>query len=311
MKILFIDTAHPFLWNSLTELGYNCVYNKDIGNNNIETFINDAEGIVIRSKIKLTASVLSKAPLLKFIARVGAGMENIDFEFAQKKEITCFNAPEGNRNAVAEQALGMLLSVFNKLNKADSEVRKGIWLREENRGEELCGKTVAIIGYGNTGSTFAKRLKGFNIKLLVYDSQLKNYGDNFVIESNMETIFNEADVVSLHVPLTDETLFMVNKEFIHKFKKPIYLINTSRGKCLNTHDLVDAMKLGKVKGACLDVLEYEGVSFEKMEENSPDFQYLIQQDNVILTPHIAGWTHQSNLKMAEILVYKIKHDFPL
>jgi len=311
MKILFIDTAHPFLWNSLTELGYNCVYNRDIGNNNIETFINDAEGIVIRSKIKLTTSVLSKAPLLKFIARVGAGMENIDFEFAQKKEITCFNAPEGNRNAVAEQALGMLLSVFNKLNKADTEVRKGIWLREENRGEELCGKTVALIGYGNTGSTFAKRLKGFDIKLLVYDPYLKNYGDNFVIESDLETIFNEADVISLHVPLTEETTFIVNKEFIHKFKKPIYLINTSRGKCLNTHDLVDAMKLGKVKGACLDVLEYEGVSFEKMEENSPDFQYLIQQDNVILTPHIAGWTNQSNLKMAEILVDKIKHHFPL
>jgi len=311
MKILFIDTAHPFLWNSLTELGYNCVYNRDIGNNNIETFINDAEGIVIRSKIKLTTSVLSKAPLLKFIARVGAGMENIDFEFAQKKEITCFNAPEGNRNAVAEQALGMLLSVFNKLNKADTEVRKGIWLREENRGEELCGKTVALIGYGNTGSTFAKRLKGFDIKLLVYDPYLKNYGDNFVIESDLETIFNEADVISLHVPLTEETTFIVNKEFIHKFKKPIYLINTSRGKCLNTHDLVDAMKLGKVKGACLDVLEYEGVSFEKMEENSPDFQYLIQQDNVILTPHIAGWTHQSNLKMAKILVDKIKHHFPL
>jgi len=311
MKVLFIDTAHPFLWNSLENAGYECVYDENIDSNNYEARINDAEGIVIRSKIKLTAAVLAKAPKLKFIARVGAGMENIDFEFAQKMGITCFNAPEGNRNAVAEQALGMLLSLFNKLNKADHEVRNSVWLREENRGEELCGKTVALIGYGNTGSTFAKRLRGFDIKLLVHDPFLQDFGDGFVLECSMDTIFEEADVVSLHVPLTEETMFMVNKQFIQKFKKPIYIINTSRGKCLNTQDLVDAMKIGKVKGACLDVLEYEGVSFEKMEVNSPAFQYLIEQENVILTPHIAGWTHQSNLKMAEILVEKITQNFPV
>ena len=311
MKVLFIDTAHPFLWNSLMEHGYDCVYDENFSSSNYEQYLADAEGIVIRSKIKLTAAVLAKAPKLRFIARVGAGMENIDFEFAQKMGITCFNAPEGNRNAVAEQALGMLLSLFNNLNKADREVRNGIWLREENRGEELCGKTVALIGYGNTGSTFAKRLRGFDIKLLVHDPYLQDFGDGFVLESSMDTIFEEADVVSLHVPLTEETMFMINRQFIQKFKKPIYIINTSRGKCLNTQDLVDAMKIGKVKGACLDVLEYEGVSFEKMEENSPAFQYLIEQDNVILTPHIAGWTHQSNLKMAEILVEKITQNFPV
>jgi D-3-phosphoglycerate dehydrogenase / 2-oxoglutarate reductase len=311
MKVLFIDTAHPYLWNTLTARGYTCLYDEGINENNIDVFISEAEGIVIRSKIKLTAAVLAKSPKLKFIARVGAGMENIDYKFALQNGITCFNAPEGNRNAVAEQALGMLLSLFNKLNKADHEVRNGIWLREENRGEELCGKTVALIGYGNTGSTFAKRLRGFDIQLLVHDPNIQDFGDDFVLESSMDAIFEKADVVSLHVPLTEETMFMVNKQFIQKFKKPIYIINTSRGKCLNTQDLVDAMKTGKVKGACLDVLEFEGVSFEKMEENSPAFQYLIEQQNVILTPHIAGWTHQSNLKMAEILVEKITQNFPL
>jgi D-3-phosphoglycerate dehydrogenase len=311
MKILFIDTAHPFLWNTLNEKGYECIYNENINKENIDLYIGEVEGIVIRSKIKLTASVISKATNLKFIARVGAGMENIDYDFAKKKGIICFNAPEGNRNAVAEQALGMLLSLFNNLNRADSEVRKGIWKREENRGTELCGKTVGIIGYGNTGSTFAKRLSGFDIRLLVYDPYLKNFGNEFVIESDLEQIFEKSDVISLHVPLNEETDYLVNKEFINNFKKPFYLINTSRGRCVNTNDLVDGLKTGKVLGACLDVLEYEGISFENMENNSASFQYLVNNENVILSPHIAGWTHESNLKMAEILVKKISSNFPV
>jgi D-3-phosphoglycerate dehydrogenase len=238
---------------------------------------------------------------------VGAGMENIDVAYAEKNGIACVNSPEGNRDAVAEHALGMLLALFNNLIKANTEVRNGKWLREENRGLELCGKTVGIIGYGNMGAAFAQRLQGFGVKVLAYDKYKTNFGNDFVKESSLQEIFEQADILSLHTPLTDETNYLINNAFIKQFKKNIYIINTARGKCLNTADLVANLESGKVLGACLDVLEYEAVSFEGIDakEMPQPMQYLMKSDKVILTPHIAGWTKESNIKLAEFLAQKI------
>jgi D-3-phosphoglycerate dehydrogenase len=233
-------------------------------------------------------------------------MENIDKDYAESLGIACLNAPEGNCNAVAEQALGMLLALFNNLTRADREVRGGIWKREENRGVELNGKTIAIIGYGHTGSTFAKRLRGFDLKILVVDPYKSGYGNEYVEESTMEEVFEEADIVSLHVPLNNETRYIVNTDFLNRFRKSIYILNTSRGKCLKTADLVDALERGKVLGAALDVMEFETLSFEQLDEIPAPLKALIASDRTILTPHIAGWTHESNLKMAQILVKKIE-----
>ena len=235
-------------------------------------------------------------------------MENIDVEYAENKNIHCYNAAEGNRQAVAEHALGMLLSLFNNLNNADQEVREGKWERERNRGIELAGKTVGIIGYGNNGSAFAEVLKGFNVKILAYDKYLSNYPQ----ESSMETINKEADIISLHVPLTDETTYLVDDNFIKRFVKNFYLINTARGKCVNTKNLVKALENKKIKGACLDVLEYEKTSFENLSKDglTSDMQYLMNAQNTILSPHIAGWTAESNVKIAEVLLNKFTSDFP-
>lgn len=306
-NILFLDSVHPNLNESLKSAGYQCDLFYDKSVEELKALLPNYFGAVVRSKFKLTKEVLSNCNNLKFIARVGAGMENIDVTYAESKGIKCLHAPEGNRTAVAEQAIAMLLSLFNNLNKAHNEVRKGIWLREENRGVELEGKTVGIIGYGNMGSAFAQRLKGFDCKVLVHDKYKTGFGNEYVTESALENIFENADVLSLHTPLTDETEYLINKNFINSFKKDLYIINTARGKCLNTADLVEGLRSGKVKGACIDVLEYEAVSFEKLEADKlPEaFQYLINSDKVILSPHIAGWTHESNFKMADVLVKKI------
>ncbi len=277
-------------------------------------------------------TVLDRASNLKFIARAGAGMENIDVEYALSKGIKCINAPEGNRDSVAEHATGMLLSLFNNLIKADNEVRKGKWNREKNRWIELGGKAVGIIGYGYTGSALAKRLHGFNVNIIAHDKYIKDFSDDYATESSMETLFEQTDVLSLHVPLTDETHYMVNDEFINKFNKNIYLINTSRGKVVKTDDLVKNIKSGKVAGACLDVLEFESTSFEGLDLRGVWFNkrgiwvnklgewlnktgimrfkhsvsYLVKSNKVILSPHIAGWTFESNEKIAGILAEKIK-----
>jgi D-3-phosphoglycerate dehydrogenase len=261
------------------------------------------DGLVIRSKFKLTKAILSECKKLKVIGRVGAGMENIDVAFANEQKIKCVSAPEGNRTAVGEHALGMLLMLLNNLKKADAEVRIGKWLRAENRGYEMEGKTIAIIGYGQMGSSFAEKLRGFNLKVLALDKYKNNYGNEFVTEAELGTIFNEADIVSLHLPLTEETYHYANEHFFNSFKKPIYIVNTARGKCLQTSALVEAMKSGKVKGACIDVLEYESTSFEEIDFSKlpEDYRYLLNSDKVILTPHIAGWTHESNYKMSKII----------
>ena len=305
MNILFADTAHPSLQDSLEKAGHTCDYFPQLDRAMALRILKEYDGVVIRSRFRFDAEMLDAGSQLKFIARVGAGMENIDQPYAESLGIHCLNAPEGNCNAVAEQALCMLLALFNNLIRADKEVRSGSWIREGNRGIELCGKTIAIIGYGHTGSTFAKRLAGFDVKLLVVDPYKSGYGNEFVIESTMEQVFEEADIVSLHVPLTDETRYMVNRDWLQRFKKDIWLLNTARGKCVNTADVVEALNSGKLRGAGLDVLEFETVSFEQLDEIPAPLKALIESDKTVLTPHIAGWTHESNWKMAKILVEKI------
>ena len=309
MKILFIDIVHPLLKQELEKENHICdtAYNKSKAE--IQKIISNYQGIIIRSRFKIDKQFIDFGSNLKFIARAGSGLENIDTEYAENKKIHCYNAAEGNRQAVAEHALGMLLSLFNNLNRADQEVRNGVWEREGNRGIELTGKTIAIIGYGNNGSAFAEVLKGFNVKILAYDKYLSKYPH----KSSMESIYQEADIVSLHIPLTLETTNIIDDNFINSFKKNIYLINTARGKCANTKNVVTALENGKIKGACLDVLEYEKNSFENLSQEglTNDMQYLINSKNTVLTPHIAGWTKESNIKIAEVLLNKIISDFPV
>jgi D-3-phosphoglycerate dehydrogenase len=307
MNILFIDSNHPLLHETLQKAGHTCDLNYAWTKDEIISQIHLYDGIVIRSKLRITKEIIDKATRLKFIARAGAGMENIDVDYAESRGISCIHAPEGNRDAVAEHAVGMLLTLFNNICRADREVREGKWIREGNRGVELMGKTVGIIGYGNMGSAFAERLKGFGVKVLAYDKYKKGFGNEYVQEVFLEQLFSEADVLSLHTPLTAETEYLIDDEFIKKFKKNIYVINTARGKCLHTAGLVKNIHSGKVKGACLDVLEYEMTSFENLDIHAlPEaFQQLIKSDKVILSSHIAGWTHESNEKIAKILAEKI------
>ena len=306
-KILFIDSNHPILHETLINAGFQCdlFWNKPI--EELIALLPNYEGAIIRSKFKFNKDILEKATKLKCIGRVGAGMENIDVNYAITKDIICVCAPEGNRDAVAEHALGMLLMLLNNLKRADNEVRTGIWKRAENRGYEIKDKTIGIIGYGNMGSEFAKRLQGFGCKILAHDTIKTNFGNQFVTESSLETLYDEADIISIHLPLTTETEYYVNDAFLNSFKKNIYVINTARGKCLNSDDLVKNLKSGKVLGACLDVLEYESTSFENIDITAlPDsMQYILKSDQVILTPHIAGWTHESNYKMSKIIAEKM------
>jgi len=305
-KVLIIDEVHPLIPEELTAHGFFCEYFPEYKRADFLRIIGEYEGVIVRSKIRLDREFLSRATKLRFIGRVGSGLENIDVAYAEERGIRCLNSPEGNRDAVAEHALGMLLALRNHLCRADRQVRSGRWLREENRGEEIKGKTVGIIGYGNTGSAFARRLKGFEANVISYDKYKSGYADGNTREVTLEEIMDRADILSLHVPLTEETTFMVNASFIGKFRKPFQLINTSRGKVVNTADLVAALKSGKVTGAALDVLEYEDNSFEKLSHTLPeDFRYLMEAENVILTPHIAGWTKESNVRLARVLVEKI------
>jgi D-3-phosphoglycerate dehydrogenase / 2-oxoglutarate reductase len=306
-KILLLDSNHPLLKELLEQNGFGCDEDYTSTKEELMKKMDNYEGLVIRSRFKIDATFMDAASKLKCIARAGAGMENIDVVYAEQKGIKCVHAPEGNRDAVGEQAIGMLLALMNNLMRSDKEVRTGIWLREENRGYELNGKTVGIIGFGNMGSAFAERLHGFGVKILAYDKYKTNFGNEFVKEASLQEIFDQADVLSLHIPLTDETRFWVNDDFISSFKKNIWLINTARGKILQTEALVKHLKTGKVIGACLDVLEYETVSFEQLDASKlpVDFQYLIQSDKVILSPHIAGWTFESHEKIAKVLAKKI------
>lgn len=307
MKILFIDTVHSLLKKELENLNHRCdeAYHKNKAQ--IEEVIKEYDGVVIRSKFIVDKEFITKATNLKFIARAGSGLENIDVSFAKSQNIRCYNAAEGNRQAVAEHATGMILSLFNNLSRSDAEVKSGNWNRESNRGIELAGKTIGIIGYGNNGSAFCDVIKGFGMKILTYDKYLTKYS----YKSSMKKIFENSDILSIHIPLTEETSYLIDNKFINQFKKNFFLINTSRGKCVNTNHLVKALKSGKIKGACLDVLEFESHSFETLKRNAKEanLEYLINSTNVILSPHIAGWSHESKIKIAKILLSKITLDF--
>jgi len=311
MKVLHLDSNHPLLIKQLNALGFTNHEDYKASKSEIEAKISEYDGMIIRSRFSIDKAFLDAATNLKFIGRVGAGLENIDCDYAQKRGIHLISAPEGNRNAVGEHALGMLLSLFNKLNKADREVRQGQWLREENRGLELDGKTIGLIGYGNMGKAFAKKLKGFDVEVLCHDIKT-GVGDANAKQVILEELKAKVDVLSLHTPQTALTLNMVNSEFINGFKKPFWLINTARGKSVVTEDIVSALKSGQLLGAGLDVLEYEKSSFENLFSSNtiPEaFQYLIESENVLLSPHVAGWTVESNIKLAQTIVDKIKAKF--
>ena len=304
MKILLLDKNHPLITEQLSEKGF--VLEEDFSSSYEQVLekIHLYEGIIIRSRIPLDAYFLEKAKNLKLIARVGAGMENIDIAKAQELGIKLINSPEGNKDAVAEHVIGTLLVLMNRLFISSNEVKKGIWLREENRGEEILGKTFGIIGYGNMGKAVAKRLSGFGCKTIFYDIK-PNLSDESATQVSLQELQENADILSLHTPLTEDTLYMIDEEFISKMKKNFYFINTARGKNLKTSALVNALKSGKIKGACLDVLEYEKTSFENLETKNEDLEYLLNSEKAIITPHIAGWTHESKIKLAQVIVDKI------
>ncbi len=306
-KVIFIDSVHPILFERLEQNGYECHWKNELNREEILQILKEYDGAVIRSKFIFDNKVFEAATKLKWIARSGAGMENIDLDIAKNKRIKCFNSPEGNRDAVAEHALGMILSLFNNLKAADIEARKGLWNREKNRGLELKGKTIGILGYGFMGGAFAKRLVGFGVECIAYDKYKQNFGNEFVTELSLSDFFKRTEVLSIHLPLTKETSYLINSDFINQFEKDIYIINTARGKNIKTSDLVIALKEGKVKGACLDVLEYEKTSFEQLskEELPDDFKYLTESKQVTLSPHIAGWTVESYFKLSSILADKI------
>ena len=310
MKILHLDKNHESLINQLNGLGFENEEDYTSSKGDIMEKIHSYDGLIVRSRIIIDKFFLDKAKRLKFIGRVGAGLENIDCEFAKNKKIELFAAPEGNRNAVGEHSLAMLLSLFNKLNKANREVKAGSWVREENRGIELDGKTIGILGYGNMGKSFSKKLKGFDVDVLCYDLK-ENVADENCQQVSLAELQERSDVISIHTPQTKLTTNMVNTVFINQFKKSFWLINTARGSAVVTKDLVSGIEKGKILGAGLDVLEYEKSSFENLflSETPKALRYLIDSDSVILSPHIAGWTQESEKKLADTIVKKIKKTF--
>lgn len=304
MKILLLDKNHPLITEQL--LAQNFILEEDFTSSYDEVCnkIENYDGIIIRSRIPLDKNFLEKGKNLKFIARVGAGMENIDIPVAEKLGIQLINSPEGNRDSVAEHVVGMLLVIMNRLFIASQEVKKGIWKREENRGDELLGKTVGLIGYGNMGKATAKRLSGFGCKVIFHDI-LPGLSDENATQVSLEELKEQAQVLSLHIPLTSETHYLIDETFIAEMKNDFYFVNTARGKNVKTKSLVEGLKSGKIKGTCLDVLEYEKSSFENIEVENEDLKYLLDSEKAIVTPHIAGWTHQSKEKLAQFIVNKI------
>jgi D-3-phosphoglycerate dehydrogenase / 2-oxoglutarate reductase len=309
VRVAFLDTVHPLIAEQFSKHNWQCDFLYSSTKDQLKNIVHQYDGIILRSRIKMDADFLKHATQLKFIGRPGAGLENIDLAFCEQKNIQVFRSPEGNCDAVGEHAIGMLLMLLNHLKRADLEVRNGMWRREENRGHELKGKTVGIIGYGYMGQAFAKKLKGFEVNVLAHDKYKQNFSNEFAKEATLEEVFAHADVVSLHTPETPETVGMINAEFLDQFKKPIYFINTARGKSLVTKDLLEKIELGKVLGACLDVLEYESTSFENLANESNDLKALLANEKVLLSPHIAGWTHEAQFKMADVLCRKILSAF--
>ena len=307
-KVIFIDSVHSILWERLTKSGWIC---EDFTKSkSVEIFdkLHEYSGIVIRSRFQLNEEILSNLPNLQFIARAGSGLENINTKYCHQKNIQVFNSPEGNRDAVAEHALGMLLMLQNHLKRADGEVRNGIWKRTENRGHELKGKTIGLIGYGVMAKAFAQRLNGFGVHLIAFDKYKQNYSDTITEEVSLDTLLKKSDVISIHTNYLPENKYIIDAHFIQQVEKPFILINTARGFNVNTEDLVSGLKSGKILGACLDVMEYESTSFESVSQlqNCSELEYLKKSSNVILSPHIAGWTHESYFKLSNILAEKIE-----
>ena len=306
MRVLITDNTHPILKETLESAGHQVTVDSGVSYESLLSQIKEYDALVVRSKIVIDRNFLDHARHLKCIGRVGAGMETIDVDYAESLGIPCLNSPEGNRDAVGEHALGLLLTLFNHLARADSQVRQGIWHREENRGLEIKGKTVGIIGFGNMGAAFAQRLQGFECEIIAYDKYKPHgYAPAYVKEVSLEELQVRAEVVSLHVPLTEETHYMVRQDFIQQFRRDFFLINTSRGPVVKTTDLAQAVKDGKVRGAALDVLEYEDMSKDGLDTSHPDLQYLLTCPNVVFSPHVGGWTVESKYKLAKVLAEKI------
>jgi D-3-phosphoglycerate dehydrogenase len=308
MNIIHLDANHPLLVDQLETLGYNNFIDTESSKEEVEKKISIYDGVIIRSRFPIDKTFIDKAKNLKFIGRVGAGLETIDINYAKKKGIKLISAPEGNRNAVGEHNLGLLLGLLNKIRVADISVRNGKWLREPNRGIELEGKIIGLIGYGNMGKSFAQKLKGFDVEVLCYDIK-NNVGDENAKQVTLNELKNSAEILSLHVPQTTDTKGMVNDSFISDFENPFWLLNTARGNCVVIKDLVKALKNNKILGAGLDVLEFENSSFESLlltKNICHEMDYLIKSNKVLLTPHIAGWTNESKMKLAQVIVEKIK-----
>lgn len=306
-KILHLDSNHPLLIDGLNQLGFHNDLDESSSYDEVLKKIHHYHGIVIRSRIPIDKTLISKAQNLEFIARVGAGLENINTEFAQKNKIHLFAANEGNSNAVAEHLIGLLLNLFNNINKGHHEIKHGLWQREPNRGEEIEGKSIGIIGYGHNGQKFAQKLSSFGCSVLCYDI-LPNKSDQFAQQVALNTLKEQSDVISLHVPLTDLTKHFIDKTFIDNMSKPFWLLNAARGACVVTKDLLDGLNSGKVRGAGLDVLEFEQSSFDTIFASpSQNLIQLIQHPKVILTPHVAGWSKESYIKLSEVILKKIQN----
>jgi D-3-phosphoglycerate dehydrogenase len=308
MKILIIDEMHLSIIGMLEKQGHQVTYLPLITRSEIMDQVADYDGLIIRSKTPMDRELLERAVKLKFIGRAGAGLDQIDLDYLQERNVKLFHAAKGNRDAVAEHAVGGLLALFNKLVKADSEVRRGIWDREGNRGHELMGKTVGIIGYGNMGKSFAKRLRGFDVEIQAYDKYKAGFGNKYVEEVSWESLKAEADVLSIHVPLTSDTRNFLTLDELESFRKPVWLINTARGEVISFETLNRALDSGVLRGAVLDVLENE--KFQKFSPTQKaEFEKLAARENIIFTPHVAGWTFESYEKINKVLARKIKKVF--
>lgn len=303
-KILIIDSMHESLFPMLNEIGWRYDYEPAITREEVRRKISEYGGLIVRSKTAIDRDLLGEHPALKFVGRAGAGIDNLDEVFLKQKGIHILHAAEGNRDAVGEYAVGALLSLMRNIPKGDREVRAMRWDREGNRGEEIMGKTIGLVGYGNMGQSFARRLSGFQCKVLAYDKYKSNFSDQFATETTMDQVFDESDILSLHIPLTEETRSMVDSEYLNRFRKPIILINTSRGEIVPFSAVIEAFSSNTLRGAVLDVLENEKLSTLTTVQQQY-FKQLADRTNVILTPHIAGWTFESHIKINVALVEKI------